>query len=175
MVTATRTADELTGSLDRLRTVAVIIAQFLIGSWLGAALFFSFAVAPAAFAVLLNRELAGALVSRTLSVVNIGGFLISITALVIALLFLRPAGRVARITELVSLITLAAMTGIGQWVIGARLHAIRAQLIGPIESLAQDDPVRQAFGALHGYSVIVLMIAMVAALVAFITVSRKRT
>jgi hypothetical protein len=38
----------------------------LLGLWLGAMAFFSFVVAPSAFAVLPQQQMAGALVSRTL-------------------------------------------------------------------------------------------------------------
>jgi hypothetical protein len=40
------------------------IRALLIALWLGAACFFSFAVAPSAFGVLPSRELAGSVVSR---------------------------------------------------------------------------------------------------------------
>src|SRR5918911_511365 len=55
----------------------------LIALWLGGAVFFSAAVAPAAFAVLRARnvpyanEAAGSIVTRTLAVVNKGGFLLA--------------------------------------------------------------------------------------------------
>jgi hypothetical protein len=42
------------------------IRILLLGLWLGAACFFSFAVAPSAFGVLPSRELAGLVVNRTL-------------------------------------------------------------------------------------------------------------
>src|SRR5438874_2324478 len=50
----------------------------LIAVWLGASVFFSFVVAPSAFAVLPARELAGNLVTRTLGIVNVAGFIISL-------------------------------------------------------------------------------------------------
>lgn len=48
------------------------IRLLLLAIWLGAAVFF-IAVAQAAFGVLEQRELAGAVVNRTLSVLQYGG------------------------------------------------------------------------------------------------------
>ena len=56
------------------------IRLLLLASWLGAAVFFSAAVAPSAFRVLKAfslpnaSEMAGAIVTRTLSVINTSGF-----------------------------------------------------------------------------------------------------
>ena len=56
----------------------------LLAVWFGAAVFFSLVVAPAAFAVLRlyglpnTSEIAGAIVSRSLSVVNVAGFVIAL-------------------------------------------------------------------------------------------------
>ena len=47
-----------------------VVRLLLLGLWLGAAMFFSFAVAPSAFAVLPARELAGAIVTRTIGIVR---------------------------------------------------------------------------------------------------------
>ena len=47
----------------------------ILGLWLGAMAFFSFVVAPSAFAVLQQQQLAGALVSRTLGALEIIGII----------------------------------------------------------------------------------------------------
>ena len=52
--------------------------KLLAGLWLGAVVFFSFAVAPSAFAVLPSAEIAGAMVSRTLALVNYSGIIIGL-------------------------------------------------------------------------------------------------
>src|ERR1043165_8277220 len=68
----------------------------LIALWLGAADFFSAAVAPSVFAVLRSfnlpnaNEIAGTIVTRTLSIINTGGFLIALLLLLSAFLFRRP-------------------------------------------------------------------------------------
>src|SRR6476620_6991164 len=59
----------------------------LLACWFGAALFFGAVVAPAAFGVLRSfglsnaNEIAGSIVTRSLSVINIAGFLISLLLL----------------------------------------------------------------------------------------------
>jgi hypothetical protein len=67
---------------------------------------------------------------------------------------------------------IAVMTALGHWVIAARMRAIRATMLLPIDQLAPDDARRAAFNSLHGYSVIVLSLAMIAALVALVLMAR---
>lgn len=150
------------------------LRMLLVALWLGAAVYFSFAVAPSAFAALPSRELAGAVVTRTLAVVNVAGFVVALLLLLTMLLDRRASGRFARRAEAASLVLLALMTAVGHWVIAARLRAMRAAMAGTIDALAVDDPARVAFGALHGYSVAALFVGMLAALAAFVLVARRR-
>jgi hypothetical protein len=150
----------------------------LLAVWFGAALFFSAVVAPAAFGVLRSyglpnaSEIAGAIVTRSLSVVNVAGFVVAL--LLLATLFLRrtPAGRGNVIVEGICLGLIALGTGVGHWVIAARMRAIRAALELPIDQIAADDSRRIAFNSLHGYSVNALSLAMIAALVALVLMAR---
>ena len=152
--------------------------MLLLAVWVGAALFFSFVVAPAAFGVLRlyglpnMNEIAGAIVNRSLSVVNVAGLII---ALLLALtIFARrdSVGRKSFYAEGICLAVIALMTALGHWVIAARMRAMRAAMILPIDQLAPDDPRRAAFNSLHGNSVIVLALAIIAALVALVLMAR---
>ena len=151
----------------------------LLACWFGAALFFGAVVAPAAFGVLRSfglsnaNEIAGSIVTRSLSVINVAGFLIALLLLLSLLLWRNYAGRVSFIIECVCLVVIAIGTGVGHWVIAARMRALRAAMVVPIDQIAADDPRRIAFGALHGYSVNVLGIAMIAALVALVLMARN--
>ncbi len=145
----------------------------LIAVWLGAAVFFSFAVAPSVFSVLPARELAGAVVSRTLSIVNTGGFVISLLLLSSAFLYRKIASRRAFYAELVTLSIVALTTFTGQWIIAARLQTLRATMGRPIDEVAQSDPLRIAFNSLHGYSVTALSLGMLAALLALLLIARR--
>lgn len=150
------------------------VRLLLLGLWLGAAMFFSFAVAPGAFAVLPARELAGAIVTRTISIVNVAGFVVGL--LLLATAFVGRGARASRrawLLETVALALVAVATGIGQWVIAARMQTLRLSMGRPIDELAASDPLRLAFNDLHGYSVAVMTTAMLAALVAFILIARR--
>lgn len=145
----------------------------LLGVWLGAAVFFSFAVAPSAFAVLPTREAAGAIVTRTIGIVNVGGFALALFLLATA--FARRGGQSRRAwtLEVCALALVAAATAIGHWVVGARMAALRIALGRPIDEVAASDPLRLAFNSLHGYSVAAMTTAMLAAIVAFILIARR--
>lgn len=151
----------------------------LLAAWLGVALFFGAVVAPAAFGVLRSfglpnaSEIAGSIVTRTLGVVNVAGFAIALLLLLTALLRRGSQGRIAFIVECICLALIAVMTGVGHWVIAARMRAIRAALELPIDQIAASDARRVAFNALHGYSVNALGIAMIAGLVALVWMSRS--
>jgi hypothetical protein len=149
---------------------------FLLGLWLGAALFFSAIVAPSVFTVLRSfhlsnaNEIAGTIVTRTLSVVNISGFVIGLFSVGIGLVFRPSTRRVLFALEAVSLAGLAITTAVGQWVIAARMLAIRAALLIPIDQVAVDDPRHVAFNSLHHYSVMALSVALLAALAAMLVI-----
>jgi hypothetical protein len=153
--------------------LAADLRVLLLGAWLGAALFFSFAVAPSAFAVLPSRELAGSLVNRTLGIVNYSGLAIGLVALAGSFVFRRGTGGARLLFEQALLVLLSTACAVGQFVIGARLHGIRREIGRPIEELAADDPLRAAFNDLHVYSVWVLTAAMLAALVAFFLAAQR--
>lgn len=146
----------------------------LMALWLGGAAFFSFVVAPSAFAVLPARELAGALVTRTIAVVNIGGFVISLCLLATVLAGKDGRGRRARAAEAVSLAVIAATTALGHWIVSARMLALRAAMARPIDQVAENDPLRVAFNGLHGYSVGLMGAAMLAGVVALLLIGRRR-
>jgi hypothetical protein len=151
----------------------------LLACWFGAALFFGAVVAPASFGVLRSfglanaNEIAGSIVTRSLSVINIAGFLISLLLLATLLLRRNASSRLTFIVECVCLAVIALTTGIGHWVIAARMRALRAAMIVPIDQIAADDARRIAFNDLHGYSVNALGLAMIAALVAMVLMARN--
>ena len=155
-------------------TIIINLRSLLIAMWLGAALFFSAVVAPGAFAVMRSyhlanaSEMAGAVVNRNLSAVNISGFVIGLLLLLTVFLPLRNGLSRAFILETISLVVLVSATSVGQWVIAARLRALRVGLAIPIDQLPATDPQRASFNSLHAYSVRALGIAMIAALVAFV-------
>lgn len=149
------------------------LRTLLIALWLGAALFFSFAVAQSAFAVLPSRELAGNVVSRTLAVVNYSGFIIGLVLLITSFISRQAVSRAKLLIEQILLLLITIACGVGQFVIGARLHGLRRQIGRPIDEIAVDNPLRADFNNLHVYSVIILMTAMIAAAIAFFLIARR--
>ena len=150
----------------------------LLACWFGAALFFGAVVAPAAFGVLRSfglsnaSEIAGGIVTRSLGVVNIAGFVISLLLLASLLWLRRRSTGLSFILECVSLGLIALTTAVGHWFIAARMRALRAAMELPIDQIAASDPRRIEFNALHGYSVNALGVAMIAALVAMFLMVR---
>lgn len=145
----------------------------LIAIWLGAAVFFSFGVAPGVFAVLPTRELAGAVVSRTLGIINTGGFGIGLLLLATVVPFKSVVSRRAFFAETISLVLIALSTYVGKWVIASQMQTLRAAMGRPIDEVATGDPLRIAFNSLHSYSVAALSIAMVAAIVSLLLIARR--
>jgi uncharacterized protein DUF4149 len=151
----------------------------LLACWFGAALFFGAVVAPSAFGVLRSfglpnaNEIAGSIVTRSLSVINISGFLIALLLLVTLILRRGSSARISFILEALCVVVIALTTAIGQWVIAARMRALRTAMVLPIDQIAANDPRRVAFNALHGYSVNALGLAMIAALVAMVLMARS--
>jgi hypothetical protein len=153
--------------------------MILVAGWLGAAVFFSAVVAPAAFSVLRSfqianaSEIAGAIVNRSLSAINVSGFVIALVALLVGLMVRGGSQRIWFLLELLALIVMAFMTAVGQWVIATRIRALRSALSVPVDHLAMTDPQRVNFNSLHRYSVIALSVAIIAALIASLVFTRN--
>lgn len=157
------------------------IRLLLMAAWLGAAIFFSAVVAPGAFRVvrgfnLPNQgEIAGALVGRSLSFINKSGFIISVFLLVTAFALRKTLARRRLIFQTLLLVIVAIATATGEWVIATRMRSLRAAFNMPIDQVATTDVGRIAFAALHGYSVIALLAAMIAGLLAFFVMAKRAT
>jgi len=149
------------------------IRLLLLGLWLGAAVFF-IGVAQAAFAVLPQRELAGAVVNRTLSILNFSGLGIALLLLVLSAVAARNSNKLLLWLDRSMIVIVALACAVGQFVIGFWLASVRAQMGGrPIDELAADDPLRIQFNQLHEYSVWVLFAGMVAGLIAFFVIANR--
>jgi hypothetical protein len=152
----------------------------LLSLWLGAAVYFSAVVAPAAFSVLRSFELtnaseiAGGIVTRALSVVNLSGFIVGVFLLLTLFAARGAKGRIAFIVEAICAGALIIATGVGHWVIAARMRGLRAAMELPIDQVPANDARRMAFNSLHVYSVNALSLAMIAALVAIVMIARNR-
>jgi len=149
------------------------IRLLILAVWMGAAVFF-IGVAQSAFAVIPERELAGAVVNRNLAVLNYGGMVVA------ALMILTSHVGTANVSkfwlwiERFLLLAVGAACAVGQFVIGFWLTSVRMRMGKPIDEVAADDPLRIQFNMLHEYSVWILFAAMIAAVVSFFIISNRK-
>jgi hypothetical protein len=129
----------------------------------------SIVVAPALFAVLPTRELAGEVVGRVLPGLFYSGIVLG--ALVIGIEVASRGSWRWRGRETLGLLIVTSCL-VAQAIVAPRIAALRGQIAGPIESLPADDARRIAFGRLHGVSVAWLGIAMLAALITLVLAAR---
>jgi hypothetical protein len=146
---------------------AVAPTPLLLSAWLGAAPLFSAVVAPAAFAALPSRTLAGELVGRVLPVVFIAGIVVAAISLG---LDRTRRGRMPGVRR-VALVVIAIACGAAQFYVGPRIERVRQEIDGPVEQLTPTDARRVTFGRLHAISVGWLGLAMIAATTALVLAS----
>ena len=149
------------------------IRLLILAIWLGAAVFF-IGVAQVAFAVLPDKELAGAVVGRNLMILNFAGIGISVLLLLTSLVGTAKISTFWLWVERFLLLFLAATCAVGQFVIGVWLASIRGQMTKPLAETAADDPLRMQFDVVHQYSTWVFVAGMIAALIAFFIISNRK-
>jgi len=150
-----------------IRPARAILIVVSLSLWIGAALFFGAVVAQASFAVLPTRELAGALVGRVLPSIFYAGMVVAIFTFALGLRGERQAMRLAG----PSVVFLACAAA--QMIVAPRIASIRAEIPGAIEALDAADPRRLMFGRLHGVSVGLLGVALIAAVVTLVVATRS--
>lgn len=151
------------------RLLLPAIQLIVLAVWIGAAVFFSAAVAPVLFRVLPTRALAGEAVAGMLPVVFYSGIVAGLILLLTALP--RDEGRWWSGPTVAAGVMILACA-VAQWFIGPRISRIRDAIAGPVDNLSPSDPRRVTFGRLHGLSVGWLGVAILAALVALVLIAR---
>jgi hypothetical protein len=155
-VANTETAKPALGA--NLRAGEQLIASveaLLLVVWIGGMIFFSLAVAPTVFAVLPTREMAGQVVNGLIGKLEWIG-LICGPLLLLSQLFVWPKRETEAKSRIVRIIMLGLMTLLvagSRFYVSAKIHALRAQISGAIDTLPVSDPLRGEFSALHGLSV----------------------
>jgi Domain of unknown function (DUF4149) len=153
--------------------VVGFVEALLLSAWIGSMIFFSFAVAPSAFAVLPSRELAGKVVTSVISKVELLGLVIGPLLILIQLADWRgrnvaSAGKALR---LILLCVMIAMAALSRFWVSATLVSLRLAMGGMIDDVPKTDPLRVQFNDMHQYSVALMGTAMLAGLaVLFLTV-----
>lgn len=140
-----------------------LATAWLTALWTGAAVLVVTTVAPAAFRVLPTRALAGALVGQVLPVLFIAGLLVGAVSLALA-----ARGSANAMLRRIGAAGMLAGCSVAQFVIAPRIEALRGRIGPSVDALAITDPLRVAFGRLHGLSVLSLGVAMLFALLTLV-------
>jgi hypothetical protein len=128
-------------------------AEFLItGVWLGSMMFFSFAVAPSAFAVLPSRHFAGLIVGNTLVKVEVIGLVTGVLLLVLQIIKTRTPAAASKLNFLFLTVMLATTAALYFW-ISPSMNSLRLAMGNEIDNVLVTDPLRIQFNDLHQYSV----------------------
>jgi Domain of unknown function (DUF4149) len=143
-----------------------LLSLIALSAWLGAAILVAAVVAPAAFAVLPTRTLAGALVGRVLPVLFLAGAAVGILVAVLA------RGHASASPRIVAAVAMVIGCLAAQFLVAPRIERVRVAADGPIDRLAPGDPRRAAFGRLHGVSVALLGVAALAGAAALVLTLR---
>ena len=151
------------------RISSSLVELTVLAFWLGAAGFLSVAVAPALFAALPTRELAGVVIGRVLPGLFYSGMIVGVLVMVIEVVSRGVWSWRGR--EMFGLLIVVSCV-IAQGFIAPRIARLRDEIAGPIEALPADDARRVAFGRLHGASVAWLGAAMLAAVITLVLTAR---
>ena len=142
----------------------------LLGAWVGAMAFFSFAVPQSGFAVLPNRQLVGLLVTSTITKVEVLGLVLGGLLIVIQLSSWRTR-RGARVARLLLVALMVAAMALSRFWVTPEMVSLRNSMGPVIEEVPVTDPARIAFNSMHVYSVGAMMTTLIAGIVAtFLTV-----
>jgi uncharacterized membrane protein len=122
-------------------------------AWIGGLIFFSFVVAPAAFAVSPTRQLAGAMVGRCLAALHwigiISGVVFAGTSMTYSALTVGRAEAFA--PRHIAVYLMLILTLVSQFGVSPRMHQLRAEM-KEIDTLPQTDSRRVEFNRLHVWS-----------------------
>ena len=123
--------------------------------WVGGIAFFAFVVAPTVFhpGILPSRQLAGAVVSRSLGILHGMGLVCGVVFLVTSIVDSQVATGFASVFSARNILVLAmiVLTLISMFAISTRMLALRTDMAF-IDNVPHDDPRRVEFNRLHVWS-----------------------
>jgi hypothetical protein len=121
--------------------------------WIGGIIFFGAVVAPTVFSVLPTHDLAGNVVTRSLSTLHLMGIVCGVVYIVASLILfyqLRASLDVFALRH-VAVVAMIVLTMASQYAVGSRMKRLR-QDIGVIDNVSVDDARRVEFNRLHHWS-----------------------
>ena len=121
--------------------------------WIGGIVFFAFVVAPALFAILPTRDLAGAVVTRSLGALHWMGIVAALVFLITSMAWSAMAAGNVRLFAVkhVLVFVMLVLTLISQFGVSARMHRLRTEM-GIVDNVAASDLRRVEFNRLHRWS-----------------------
>lgn len=137
--------------------------------WIGGIIFFAFVVAPALFTIVPSRDVAGAVVGRSLSELHWIGVGCGVVFLVCALVDMRS--RLATIRN-VAITLMLALTLASQIGVTGRMERLRASM-GSIQAVPATDARRAEFDKLHVWSTTLESLVLLLGLVALFDTTRS--
>jgi uncharacterized membrane protein len=122
-------------------------------TWLGGLIFFSFVVAPSAFAVAPTRQLAGAMVGRCLTALHWIGLVSGVVFVACSMIYSATTAGSAQpfAPRHIAVYLMLLLTLTSQFGVSPRMHQLRAEMV-EIDRLPQDDARRVEFNRLHVWS-----------------------
>lgn len=126
--------------------ISAFVEVLLLGVWLGSMIFFSFAVAPSAFAVLPTRELAGVMVTSTIGKLEVLGLAIGPLLLLIqaASWRARHSSKLTKSFRVILILVMLAAAALSRFWISPHMVSLRAAMGGHIDDVAAGDPDRKS-------------------------------
>jgi uncharacterized membrane protein len=128
-----------------------LVQVFALGTWVGSIIYFSFIVAPGAFATLKDRDQAGALVGYSLSRLHLLGLILGVLYFVAAFVMVRAMKDLVQ-PAVIGVALMIALTAFSQGRVTSRMYALRTQMVS-VEATPKDSPLRVEFDGLHQLSV----------------------
>lgn len=169
MVASTKreTTDSERARFGLSRQIQAFAEVLLLSVWLGSMIFFSFAVAPSAFAVLPTRELAGVMVTSALSKLEVLGLVIGplLILIQVASWRARDSSKAIKFLGLGLICLMIVAAAMSRFWISPQMVSLRAAMGGHIDDVPVTDPLRVQFNDLHQYPVTLMGTAMIAGVV----------
>ena len=164
-------------SLERFtRGSALRTALLLALGALGGALLFFALAAGTVLRTSPSRHAGGAVNVALLDLLDLATYGVAAVAFLLVLLLDRvePLGKVQKGLALRLLALLLAAAFASHEVVTPQMMALRDRLPSPVDLLAANDPGRRAWGRLHAFSSLVLLVRIVSAGVLFVLLSRRK-
>lgn len=145
-------------------------ALFLAAAWCGGMAFFAFWGAGIVLRTSPSRHAAGGVNRALLDALDIVSLAAALVLLVFFVLLSRGDAGARRRAPLVVRLTLvaAAAAAASCWVITPRMWELRLRMPVVIDLVPQTDPLRRAWGRLHGVSTLALLVRVAASAGTFV-------